>query len=68
MKNLLYSDESTNIIKQAAQETMARENLKFLIDLAIITMVADDTKSTDDEPQTQTWNHKESGKRRSFVM
>ena len=38
---------------------MRKENLNFLIDLAIIAMVAKDTKPTKDKPQTfyQAWNH-----------
>ena len=52
-----YNDGNT-IVQQAAQEKSAK-NLNFLIDLAIIAIVAKDTKSMKDEPQTfnKAWSH-----------
>ena len=53
------------IVESAAQEKIMKENLIFLIDPAAITMVAKDTKYTENKPITlnKTWNHKENGKR-----
>ena len=55
----LYNDNVIKIDKKAAQENSAKENLNFWIDLAIIAMVAEDIKSTEDEPQSfnKAWKH-----------
>ena len=45
----LYNNDAKKIIKEAAEEKNEKENLIFLIDLA---MVAGNTKTIEDEPQT----------------
>ena len=49
----------TKFVKEAAQEKSKEENLNFLINLATIVIVAEDTKPTKNEPQTfnKNWNH-----------
>ena len=51
----LYNEDA-NIMKQAAQE---KENLIWLIDLAMIAMTIKYKKPIDDEPQAfnKAWNH-----------
>ena len=39
------------LVEEIAQEKVMKENLIFSIDLATITMIAEDTKSTEDEPK-----------------
>ena len=53
MKNLqfLYNEDVNKIMELAAQERAIKENLFFLIDLATITMVTEDPKPMEDEPQ-----------------
>ena len=53
MKNLqaLYNDDANMIVKQAAQEKATKESSNFLIDLATITMVVEDTMPMENEPQ-----------------
>ena len=61
MKNLQapYNEDVNKIVEQAAQEKTTKEHLNFLIDLAIITMVVEDTMLMEDESQTfnKAWNH-----------
>ena len=45
-------DYKCHNLEQAAEEKREKENLIFLINSATIAMVAEDTKSTKDEPQT----------------
>ena len=54
-----YNNDANKIIKKVAQEKSEKENLFFLLDLATIAMVTEDTKPTKDEPQTfnDVWNH-----------
>ena len=53
---VLHNDIVNKIVEQATQEKSAKVDLIFLIDL---TMVAEDTKSMEDEPQTfyKAWSH-----------
>ena len=53
---VLHKNDASKIIKDAAQEKSAKDNLIFLIDLAI---VAGDTKPIKDEPQifNEAWDH-----------
>ena len=46
----LYNEDSNKLVEQAEQERATRGNLSFLIDLATIAMVTEDTKPIDDEP------------------
>ena len=64
-----YNDNAKKIVKEAGQKK-AKENLNFLIDLATIAMVAEDTKPMKNEPQAFNKpgiilipSHKENGKR-----
>ena len=61
-----YNDDANKIVKEAAQEKSAKENLIFLIDLATIFMLAMETKPTKHEPQTfnKAWNHHHSKSQR----
>ena len=55
----LYNEDANKVVKEAAQDKSAKENLNFLINLATIAMVVEDTKPNEDEPQTfdDAWNH-----------
>ena len=57
MKTLqaLYNKDANKIMEQACE----KENLYFLIDVAIVAMVVEGTKPTEDETQTfnKAWNH-----------
>ena len=61
LKNIqaLYNEDVNKIIEQVAQEENSKENLNVSINLATIAMVAKDTESTKDEPQTfnEACNH-----------
>ena len=46
-----YNQDVNKILEQAAQER-CKQKFNFLIDLASIAMVQENTKSTEDEPQT----------------
>ena len=69
MRNLqaLCKDDANSIVKKGSQEETVKENLNFLIDIA---MVVGDTKLTKNEPQTfnnlqviQIQSHQENGMR-----
>ena len=53
---VLYNDDANEIVEQVTQERSAIKNLKFLINLAMVTT---DTKPNPEEPKTFTeaWNH-----------
>ena len=52
-----YYEDENKIVDLAAQEKNQKND--FSIDTAAIIMVTEDTKSTEDEPQTlnRAWNH-----------
>ena len=60
-----YSDDAKNVVEKVAQEKSAKENLKFMIDLA---MVAEVTKPTEDEPQPiiKAWDYSNSKSRQKL--
>ena len=45
-----YNDNADKIVMEVTKKKDAKENMNFLIDLATIAMVAEDTKLTRDEP------------------
>ena len=53
-----YNNDANKIVKESAQEKV-KKKLNYSIHLAIIAMVAEDTKPTKDETKTFNiaWNH-----------